>query len=336
MNSEAPNSEKVSGTYFDDLKVGLILPPSPDLTITSGEIAMYQSICGDPLSTSLSLPLAKKVTGVSKRVVNPGLIMHFSIGQSTVATRRVIANLFYRGVYFKRPVFEGETLHTEVVIKGLKDLSLRKDRPPRGLALLGITTTCVDDGSVVVDYERCAMLKSRDPNNLPGHSDDLGSVETEIVLDNWESSVPDSWDVSFMSVENQENWLIGEKKTDELCATVSSAMELVRLTQNQAPVHRDASTSPSAERLVYGGHTIGLAQASLNRLMPGNATILGWQSCDHLGPVHEGDVLSFQHTLLDQKTLTNGKISAIKTEVSSIKGSEISNVLDWRLVIFGA
>ena len=70
--------------------------------------------------------------------------------------------------------------------------------------------------------------------------------------------------------------------------------------------------------------------------MPGNATILGWQSCDHLGPVHEGDVLSFQHTLLDQKTLANGKISAIKTEVSSIKGSEISNVLDWRLVIFGA
>ena len=139
MNSEAPNSEKVSGTYFDDLKVGLILPPSPDLTITSGEIAMYQSICGDPLSTSLSLPLAKKVTGVSKRVVNPGLIMHFSIGQSTVATRRVIANLFYRGVYFKRPVFEGETLHTEVVIKGLKDLSLRKDRPPRGLAPVSYT-----------------------------------------------------------------------------------------------------------------------------------------------------------------------------------------------------
>ena len=170
----------------------------------------------------------------------------------------------------------------------------------------------------------------------PGHSDDLGSVETEIVLDNWESSVPDSWDVSFMSVENQENWFIGEKKTDELCDTVSSAMELVRLTQNQAPVHRDASTSPSAERLVYGGHTIGLAQASVNGLMPGNATILGWQSCDHLGPVHEGDVLSFQHTLLDQKILTNGKISAIKTEVSSIKGSEISNVLDWRLVIFGA
>lgn len=336
MEHETPNNKNVSTAYFDDLTVGQVLPPSPDLTITSGEIAMYQSICGDPLSTSLSLPLAEKITGVSKRVVNPGLIMHFSIGQSTVATRRVIANLFYRGVSFKRPVFEGETLHTEVIIKGLKDLSLRKDRSPRGLALLGITTTCVEDNSIVVDYERCAMLKARDPENLPGHCDDLGAVETGIVLDNWKSLVPESWDISSLNIKTQENWSVGEKKMDDLCDTVSNSMELVRLTQNQAPVHRDASTSPTGERLVYGGHTIGLAQASLNRLMPGNATILGWQSCDHLGPVHEGDVLSFHHTLLDQKALTKGKISAIKTEVFSTKGHETSNVLDWRLVIFGA
>ena len=336
MKNETLNSEKVPGTYFDDLTVGQILPPSPDLTITSGEIAMYQSICGDPLPTSLSLPLAEKVTGVSKRVINPGLLMHFSIGQSTVATKQVIANLFYRGVSFKRPVFEGETLHTEVVIKGLKDLTLRKDRSPRGLALLGITTTCVDDDSTVVDYERCAMIKARNPELLPGHCDDLGSVESELVLDNWKSLVPMSWDLSHLVVKNQEDWVVGMKKIDDLCDTVSNAMELVRLTQNQAPVHRNADTSPTGERLVYGGHTVGLAQASLNRLVPRNATILGWPSCDHLGPVHEGDVLSFEHTLLDQETLTNGKISAIKTEVFCIKGDEKSNVLDWRLVTFGA
>ena len=94
------------GTFFDDLEVGQILPPSPDLTITSGEIAIYQSICGDPLPASLSLPLAEKITGVSKRVVNPGLVMDISIGQSTVATRKVIANLFYRGVSFQRPVLK--------------------------------------------------------------------------------------------------------------------------------------------------------------------------------------------------------------------------------------
>jgi acyl dehydratase len=42
---------------------------------------------------------------------------------------------------------------------------------------------------------------------------------------------------------------------------------------------------------VYGGHTIGLALAQASRLLPNLATVLGWQSCDHTGPVHEGDTL---------------------------------------------
>ncbi len=46
-----------------------------------------------------------------------------------------------------------------------------------------------------------------------------------------------------------------------------------------------------AQRLVYGGHTIGLALAQATRLLPNLVTVLGWQSCDHTGPVHEGDTL---------------------------------------------
>ena len=28
-----------------------------------------------------------------------------------------------------------------------------------------------------------------------------------------------------------------------------------------------------------------------SRLLPNLATVLGWESCDHTGPVHEGDTL---------------------------------------------
>ena len=58
--------------------------------------------------------------------------MHVSIGQSTVATRRVIANLFYRGVVLRRQVFLGDTLATSVRILGLKENTRRPDRPPWG------------------------------------------------------------------------------------------------------------------------------------------------------------------------------------------------------------
>src|ERR671914_512670 len=70
----------------------------------------------------------------------------------------------------------------------------------------------------------------------------------------------------------------------------SSAPELARLAGNIAAVHHDAA-SAGGSRLVYGGHTIGLALHQVSRAMPAVVTVLGWESCDHLAPVHEGDAL---------------------------------------------
>lgn len=70
---------------------------------------------------------------------------------------------------------------------------------------------------------------------------------------------------------------------------VTSAPELARLTLNIAATHHDSRVG--GRRLVYGGHTIGLALAQAGRLLPNLVTVLGWESCDHTGPVHEGDTL---------------------------------------------
>ena len=70
---------------------------------------------------------------------------------------------------------------------------------------------------------------------------------------------------------------------------VSSAPELARLSLNIAATHHDSRVG--GQRLVYGGHTIGLALAQASRLLPNLVTVLGWESCDHTGPVHEGDTL---------------------------------------------
>ena len=48
---------------------------------------------------------------------------------------------------------------------------------------------------------------------------------------------------------------------------VSSAPELARLTLNIAMVHHDAAASAGG-RLVYGGHTIGIAAAQATRALP--------------------------------------------------------------------
>jgi acyl dehydratase len=71
---------------------------------------------------------------------------------------------------------------------------------------------------------------------------------------------------------------------------VSSAPELARLSLNIAAAHHDSRVG--GRRLVYGGHTIGLALGQASRLLPNLVTVLGWEFCDHTGPVHEDDTLS--------------------------------------------
>ena len=71
---------------------------------------------------------------------------------------------------------------------------------------------------------------------------------------------------------------------------VSSAPELARLTLNMAMAHHDAQAA-GGQRLVYGGHTVGLALAQAARSLPSLVTVAAWHGCDHLGPVHEGDTL---------------------------------------------
>lgn len=329
------------GPYFEELRVGQVLDPAPALTIGPGEAAVYQSICGDPLATSLSRPVAEAVTGQPGALVNPALVLHVSIGQSTVATRQVIANLFYRGVALRQPVRLGETLRSTVTIRGLRELSRRDDRPARGLVLLGIHTTCLSgdeagSGATVVHYERCAMLRFRDQDVTTGHDDDLGAADPEVNLGAWTDLAPD-WDAMPLRTSRPTAPSVGERRTDPLRDTVTNAPALARLSQNLAAVHRDQTLGPTGRRLVYGGHTIGLAQASLCRMQPGTGTVVGWQSCEHPSPVFEEDILSFHHTVLDERPSGSGRLRAIRIEVDAERSDgSIDAVLDWRLVTWGA
>jgi acyl dehydratase len=317
------------GPYFDDLTVGQVLPPAPSMTIGPGETALYQAITGDPLAVSLSRPLAEAMTGEPGAVVNPALVLQVSIGQSTVATRRVIANLFYRGVRVLRVVRPGDTLTTTVEIRGLRENARRPDRPPRGTVLLGIRT--VDqDGRVVADYERCPMLPLRHDAET-GHADDLGPASEPLDLASWLDAAP-PWDLSGLPAP--DTWEPGTVRTDQMRDTVSDALALVRLTQNQAAAHRDPAQGQGGRRLVYGGHTIGLAQASLVRLMPSTATVLGWHSCDHTGPVFEGDLLECNATLDAELPAGGGRLAAFTVMVEAERDGERHAVLDWKPVLW--
>jgi acyl dehydratase len=310
-----------------------VLEAGPDVTIGAGECAVYQGICGDPLAIALSAPLAQRVTGVAGAVVNPALVLHMSIGQSTVATRRGIANLFYRGVSLRRVVRVGETLSTAVEVRGMRETSRKPDRPRRGMVLIGIRTTG-DDGRVIAAYERCALLPFRDDGHPNAYADELGPAATPLDLASWDALAPTGWDLAPLGPPDA--WAVGERRADPLRDTVTGATLLVRLTQNLAGLHRDPARGQRGRRLVYGGHTIGLAQASLARLLPSLATVVGWQSCDHVGPVFEEDVLSVSAQLDATRAVPGGRLLAFTVIVESEADGRDGAVpvLDWKPIVY--
>ncbi|MGX9789160.1 MaoC family dehydratase [Mycobacterium sp. MMS18-G62] len=320
-------SAVTGGPYFDDLQVGQVFDTAPSMTLTAGAAAVHQSIVGDRLRLALDAQLAYAVTGATAPLAHPALVCDVAIGQSTLATQRVKANLFYRGLSFHRYPVIGDSLFTRTEVVGLKQNSAKPGRAPTGLAALRMTS--VDQiGRLVLDFYRCAMIPLSSDRET-GHADDLTHVGADLA------PPPDptaDWDAgAFREKVPGAHFDPGIEGTvlHSTADVVSSAPELARLTLNIAETHHDSRVG--GQRLVYGGHTIGLALAQATRLLPNLATVLGWESCDHTGPVHEGDTLYSEVHVDGAQTLADGRggVLELRSLVYAV-GEPDRQVLDWR------
>jgi acyl dehydratase len=264
-----------------------------------------------------------------------------AIGQSTLLTGRVIANLFYRGLALRRFPVIGDTLATTTEVVALRQTSARPDRPASGLAVLRVSTTDQEDRSVL-DFWRCAMLPLRDPEGRTDADDSFDSIPSELdpaalrsPISSWLlQALPDSG-LRIGDLEAGTSW------TCDVGDVVSAAPELARLTLNVAAVHHDRRSQADGRRLVYGGHTIGLAAAQATRVLPEIVTIVGWHSCEHLAPVAEGDTLYSTLELERLEALPGrGALAHLRSRVHAHPGPSLDGsqpeepleVLDWRFV----
>lgn len=323
----APGS---GGPYFDDLTVGQVFDTAPAVTLTDGLAAAHQAIVGDRLRLALDTHLSTAVA--AGPIAHAGLVTDLAIGQSTLVTHHVKANLFYRGLRFHRFPYLGDTLHTTTEVVGLKSNSVTPGRAATGLVALRMCT--VDQqGRTVLDFYRCAMLPlnpATDPATAI-RGDDVSSIGPQDEPD-W--AAPTGWNLT-----EYRNRVPGTHFDPSLTGVafrssgdvVSNAPELARLTVNIAATHHDERVG-AAGRLVYGGHTIGLALSQATRALPNLVTVLGWQSCDHTGPVHEGDTLTSDLHVEDASALPGGGgVLRLRSLVFAHRGGAGSApVLDWR------
>jgi acyl dehydratase len=183
----------------------------------------------------------------------------------------------------------------------------------------------------VLDFYRCAMLPAGPdwrPDGRPG--DDLSTIGADALPPAHDPTA--DWDAdAFRRRVPGPHFDAGLAGTvlHSSADVVSSAPELARLTLNIAATHHDSRVS--GRRLVYGGHTIGLALAQATRLLPNLVTVLGWRSCDHTGPVHEGDTLYSELHVESAEPVGHGGVLGLRSLVYAVSEAESDRqVLDWR------
>jgi acyl dehydratase len=320
------------GPYFDDLTVGQEFTGAPAMTLTEGLAAAHQAITGHRLALALDHELCREVTGGGP-LAPPALVWDVANGQSTLVTRHVRANLFYRGLAFRRAPVIGDTLRTRTEVVALRQNQPRPGRAATGLAALRITTTD-QESRPVLDYWRCAMLPLREQQAQTGHADDLDRVGQDVAAHFFAAPVA-GWRLDRLARRLPGPHPAGLQAGQRFEVTggdvVSSAPELARLTLNVAAVHHDARAA-GGERLVYGGHTIALALTQAARALPALVTVPGWHGCDHLGPVREGDTLRSTITVEQVEYLPEGGGLVHLRSLVRADGEPDRDVLDWHYV----
>ncbi|MBU3707023.1 MAG: acyl dehydratase [Mycobacterium sp.] len=324
------------GPFFDDLVVGQVIDWAPSMTLTAGVAAAHQAITGDRLRLALDAELAHAVTGVPGALAHPALVCDVAIGQSTIVTQRVKANLFYRGLAFHRFPVVGDALFTRTEVVGLKQNTAKPGRAPTGLVALRMTT--IDQvGRLVLDFHRCAMLPLSPGAGDTGYADDLSEIGITDPAGRGVADPAAQWDAGAFRAHVPGPHFHPDMVGSVLHSSadvVSSAPELARLTLNIAATHHDRRNG--GRRLVYGGHTIGLALAQATRLLPNIATVLGWRSCDHLAPVYEGDTVYSELRIERAEPLPGdrGGVLDLHSRVFALSDDESDDqhrpVLDWR------
>jgi len=339
VTGSVPTAETidVGGPFFEQLSAGQWSPPVPALTLTDGHAAVHQAIVGDRLALALDVRLSAAVTGSERPLAHPALVWDVAIGQSTLLTQRVIGNLFYRGLVFHRAPVIGDTLQTTTEVAALRQNAARAGRAATGMAVLRVRTTDQHDRRVL-DFWRCAMLPLSDPDGRTDHADPLDTIPVALEPGALGGAVA-GWRLERMRETREgadEEPLVPGTVWRLLGGdVVSDAPELARMSLNVAVAHHDARAS--GRRLVYGGHTIGIAASHLSRALPRLATIVAWHGCDHTGPVMEGDTLSSVIELERIEPLDGhdgARLAHLRCRVSATRDGapEPVEVLDWRPV----
>ncbi len=155
------------GLYYEEFDVGQTFDHEPGRTITESDNVMFCAMTMNNQPLHLDEEYAKG-TLFGERVVNGLLTFSLAVGLSVpdLTEGTIVANLGYDDVRHPKPVFHGDTIRvrSEVLSKRLTS------KPGRGIVEFETMVTN-QDGALVCEFKRTAMVETKDPDAVKPKED---------------------------------------------------------------------------------------------------------------------------------------------------------------------
>lgn len=148
----------VSGKWFEELPVGLVVTHAVTRTITEADNTLFSTLTMNPQPLHLDESFAEG-TEFGTRLVNSlftlGLLVGITVYETTLGT--TVANLGFDDVVFPAPVRAGDTLWARTQVVAARPSSSRPDCGIVGFEHLGFN----QHDELVVRCRRSALMRRR-------------------------------------------------------------------------------------------------------------------------------------------------------------------------------
>lgn len=284
-----------TGNFFEDFRLGQVIPHATPRTLTSGDAALYQALYGSRFAVQSSDAFAKAV-GYPQAPLDDLLVFHTVFGKTVPdISLNAIANLGYADCRFPAPVYPGDTLTAASEVIGLRENSNRET----GVVYVR-STGRNQHGAPVLDYVRWVMVRKRDKAasvpqasvpKLPERVDPsvLGAAVPKLDGSKWDRTLAGSealWG----------DYAAGDRidHADGMTIEEAEHQMATRLYQNTAKVHFNQHTEGQGRfgrRLVYGGVIISLARALSFNGLANAFHVAAINGGRHVAPAFAGDTV---------------------------------------------
>ncbi|MDI6028485.1 MaoC family dehydratase [Corticibacterium sp. UT-5YL-CI-8] len=148
------------GRYYEDFEIGDVYEHRPGRTITESDNINFSLMTMNQHPMHCDSHFAAQ-SEFGKPLVNSGLTVAIVLGMTVAdVSGKAIANLGWGDIKLIAPVFPGDTIYAESEV-----LDKRMSKSRQGAGIVRVKTLGRKaDGTVVMSFERSALIQTRDGN----------------------------------------------------------------------------------------------------------------------------------------------------------------------------